>query len=54
MVKKLLNINISVHFVWFDFWIGCYYNVNKKVLYICPIPMVVFRISGKKERDNFP
>lgn len=36
---------LSVAFVWYDFWIGLYYNVERRALYICPLPMLVIRLE---------
>lgn len=32
-------MSIKPIFAWYDFWIGFYYDKNKKRLYIFPIPM---------------
>jgi hypothetical protein len=32
-------------FAWYDFYVGWYYNREKKILYLVPIPMCVFPIS---------
>lgn len=32
-------------FLWFDLWVGAYYNQTKGKLYICPLPCVVFSIQ---------
>ncbi len=39
-MKKRLNIDVA--FLWFDFWVGLYFDRAKKVLYICLLPMLVF------------
>lgn len=36
---------VSLHFLWFDFWIGLFWDKTKKVLYFCPLPMVVIKIE---------
>jgi len=38
-------MTVRVMFAWYDFWIGFYWDRNKKVLYICPLPMMAIRIS---------
>lgn len=38
-------MNISFSFKWFDFWVGFYYDVGHKTLYICPLPTIVCRIQ---------
>jgi len=39
---------VSLHFVWFDLWIGFYWNREKRILYFCPLPMIVFKIQLKE------
>lgn len=41
------QMKITVFFAWYDLWIGAYWNRTFKVLYICPLPMIVIRISFK-------
>ncbi len=40
-----MKINIS--FRWYDFWIGFYYDTKKKILYVCPLPMIVLEFQKK-------
>lgn len=35
---------MKVEFKWFDFWVGFYYDQKKRILYICPLPMIVLVI----------
>jgi hypothetical protein len=37
-------MKVQFYFLWYDFWVGFYYDRNKKALYICPIPMFVIKI----------
>lgn len=37
-------MKISLFFAWFDLWIGAYYDHKKRILYVCPLPCVVFKI----------
>lgn len=36
---------ISIRFIWYDFWVGFYYDRMKRVLYFCPIPMLAIKIK---------
>lgn len=36
---------IKPFFRWYDIWIGFYVDLDKKYLYICPIPMFGVRID---------
>jgi hypothetical protein len=43
---------MKIKFKWFDIWIGAFYDRKKRILYICPIPMIVISIPlepGTKE-----
>jgi hypothetical protein len=41
------NIKISLHFIWYDFWVGFYWDKLKHTLYFCPLPMIVFKFVFK-------
>ena len=36
-------------FLWFDFWVGWFYDQKKKVLYICPLPCCVFKFAAAEQ-----
>ncbi len=36
---------MKIKFVWYDFWVGAYWNEQKRKLYICPLPMIVFEFD---------
>jgi hypothetical protein len=42
---KLGKLEINLRILWYDFWIGFYYDRKDKILYFCPIPMIVFRFQ---------
>ena len=31
-----------IKFIWYDFWIGFYFDKHRSTLYFCPLPMMVF------------
>jgi len=41
-------VKLSLHFCWYDFWVGAYWDTAKRILYVCLIPMVVLRIQPKE------
>jgi hypothetical protein len=47
------RLKLSLHFRWYDFWIGFYYDSVNQRLYFCPIPMcvIVFQWIRKLRRN---
>ena len=48
------KLKTSFDFLWYDFWVGFFYDTKKKILYFCPLPMCVFSfrmITGKGENN---
>lgn len=46
-------MKVKIIFAWYDFWIGLFYDQQKKRLYVFPIPMIGIRIDFKKEYKPF-
>jgi len=40
---------LSIIFAWYDFWIGWFWNINKRKLYIFPIPCIGIVIKFKEK-----
>ena len=38
-------------FLWYDFWIGGFYDRKKGILYVCPLPCCVFEWQFSKLKD---
>jgi hypothetical protein len=38
-------------FIWYDFWVGVYYDQRKRKLFICPLPCIVFALCFNGERE---
>jgi hypothetical protein len=45
-IAKAVGARTTLSFLWYDLWIGFYYSKDKKVLYFCPLPMVVFAFGS--------
>jgi hypothetical protein len=40
-IKRFTYFGMSL--LWFDFWIGIYYDREKRFIYINPVPCMVFK-----------
>jgi len=40
-----MKLSVKLFFAWFDFWIGFYWDREKRALYVAPLPCVVFKIE---------
>lgn len=38
---------MKIRFAWYDMWIGAYWDRRNRVLYICPVPMILLQFGGK-------
>lgn len=38
-------MRISLHWLWFDLWVGAFWDSAKRRLYVCPLPCVVIRVD---------
>jgi hypothetical protein len=47
-------MKIKFIFAWYDFWVGLFYDKNKRYLYIFPIPMfgIVVKFKEKGPRSK--
>lgn len=39
------RFRVTVSWLWYDLWIGAYFDTADRVLYVCPVPTVVFAFS---------
>lgn len=44
---KEMSMKVKVFFAWYDFWVGMFFDRDKRVLYICPLPMLVIRVRRR-------
>ncbi len=43
---------MNFFFRWYDFWVGAYVDWERRVLYVCPLPMVGFWIRLPHDHDS--
>ena len=48
--SELLNRghHSRIAFVWYDLWVGAYYDRTKRLFYVVPFPTIVFIFDWKK------
>jgi len=52
-MKILLKLGFfQLIFAWYDLWIGSYYDVGHRTLYIILIPTLVFRFQLNGNKDE--
>lgn len=37
-------------FLWYDFWVGFFYDQKKRILYFCPLPCFVFKWEAVEQK----
>ena len=37
----------SFKFIWYDLWVGAYWDAPRRILFVCPLPCCVFRLEFK-------
>lgn len=42
-------MKVKLFFAWYDIWVGFYWSREDKILYFCPVPMVVISIRFKSK-----
>ena len=46
-------MKVKFMFAWFDFWIGVFYDQQKRAIYIFPVPMFGIKIQLKNDSIKF-
>jgi hypothetical protein len=49
VLEALFYYDIELEFLWYDFWIGIYYDRDKKIIYINSLPCVVWKCTKEVE-----
>lgn len=45
-------MKFNILWKWYDFWIGAYWDVGHRTLYICPLPTLVLRFEFTGAKDE--
>jgi hypothetical protein len=48
-LEAILNYKIELKFLWFNFWIGVYYDREKKIIYVNSLPCIVWKCVKKHD-----
>jgi len=43
-------MTVRTFFAWYDLWIGAYWSVKDRTLYLCPLPCWVIAVTFAKEK----
>jgi hypothetical protein len=53
MTRKSKPARVAFAFAWYDFWVGLYYDRERRILFVCPLPMCLITIRlGETEKDS--
>lgn len=44
MTYERARFRIKPFFAWYDFWVGVFVDRKERIIYVCPLPMLVFKI----------
>ena len=42
-------MKFSAHVLWYDAWVGFFWDKAKRILYFCPLPCVVLKFQLRRE-----
>ena len=42
-------MKFSAHVLWYDAWVGFFWDKAKRILYFCPVPCVVLKFQFKRK-----
>jgi hypothetical protein len=43
-------MKVRFQFAWYDLWIGAYWDRKQRVLFVCPLPMLLVELSFRRDR----
>lgn len=42
-------MSLKIKFAWYDLWVGAYWDRKDKILYVCPLPMLLLIFQRKAQ-----
>ena len=45
-------MKFTIFFAWYDFWVGGFWDREKRILYICPLPTLVLKFDWTQQEDK--
>jgi len=51
-LSSFFNYTCELNFIWYDLWEGIYIDSEKGIIYINPLPTLVWRCEKKKEINH--
>lgn len=45
---------MRIKFAWYDIWVGAFWDRKQRILYICPLPMLLIEIRFTAHPDQEP
>jgi len=52
IIIQQIRIKISIKFIWYDFWVGVFWDNQKRILYVCPFPMIVIIFKFRRKTST--
>lgn len=47
-------VRVSLDFLWYDLWVGAFWDRKSKTLYVCPLPCVVIKAEFAAPKPATP
>lgn len=52
-MRRIFKVgNFQFILAWYDIWIGAYWDIGHRTLYVCPLPMIVLRFQFHGKQNN--
>lgn len=47
-------VRFELFFRWYDLWVGAFIDLERRVIYICPVPMFGVKVSWRPSDEPYP